>query len=164
MKYGLADYVRKVAQDKRRLWGGANNDPAASHLELTVERAVQGARRCRRCAAVHGRYACIPSAAVRSEWRHSDGDVELIVHLLSCQPDGIPRLQAMVLVKNGSHSHARAVYSCELADTELRDSPWKLRLISEKSECDFVFPGQVEILSSGKRPAPRESASVGSVR
>ena len=164
MKYGLADYVRNIAQDKRRQWGRSDNGPAASHLELTVERAIQGARRCRRCAAVHGRYVCIPSAAVRNEWRHSDGDVELLVHLLSCQPNGGPRLQAMILVKSGSQSHARAVYSCELLDTEFRDGPWMLKLISEKSECDFVFPGQVEIRTSGKLPTPRECASVGNVR
>lgn len=164
MKYGLADYVSKIAEDKRRLPSGSNNGSAASHLELNVERAVQGARRCRRCAAAHGRYVCISSAAVRNEWRYNDGDVELIVHLPSCQPDSGPRLQAMILVKNGSQSHARAVYSCELLNTDLRDGPWMLNLISEKSECDFVFPGQVEILSSGKLPTRRECASVGNVR
>ena len=164
MKYGLADYVKKVSEDKRRQVSGSNSGPAASHLEVAVERAIQGARRCRRCAAVHGRYVCIPSSAVRNEWRHRDGGLELIVHLLTCQTDGDPRLQAMILVKNGSQSHARAVYAGELLTPDLPNGPWTLKLISEESECDFVFPGQLEVVSSGTLSMPKEYASVGIVR
>jgi hypothetical protein len=54
----------------------------------------------------------------------------------------------MILVKKGSQLHARAVYSGELSTTELQDGPWTLKLISESSACDFVFPEQVEITSS----------------
>ena len=158
MRYGLTDYVKAISQDRRRVRSTSNNLAAQAHLELTVERAVQGARRCRYCASVHDRYVCVPSAAVRNEWRHGDSGLELIVHLFSCQPDSGPRLQAIILVKHGSQSHARAVYSCELFDTELRDGPWTLRLISEKSECDFVFPGEIEIAASGTSPASRERA------
>jgi hypothetical protein len=164
MKYGLADYVRKIAEDKRRQWSRSNSGPAASHLEVSIERAIQGARLCRRCAVVHGRYLCIRSSAVRNEWRHSDTGVELIVNLLTCQADGAPRLQAMILVKNGSQSHARAVYACELLTPELPNGPWTLKLISEESECDFVFPGQLEVVSSGKLPTSRDCALVSNAR
>jgi hypothetical protein len=164
MKYGLADYVRKIADDKRRQHGGSNSGPAASHLEVTVERAIQGARRCRRCAAVYGRYVCIPSAAVRNEWRHSDSGVELIVHLLTCHAGGTTRLQTMIHVKNGSQSHARAVYAGDLLTAELPNGPWTLKLISEESECDFVFPGQLEVVSSGKLPTSRNCALVDNAR
>jgi hypothetical protein len=157
MKDGLVHYIEPLtAQDKRGPWGHRHERPSASHFELDIERALQGARRCRRCAAVHGRYVCVPSAAVRNEWRHSGGGVELIVHLLTCRPDGGPRLQAMIRVENGGQLHARAIYCCELANTTFQDGPWTLRLISEKSECDFVFPGQVEVVAGAKLPAPRQ--------
>jgi hypothetical protein len=146
------------------LRGQFNRGPMVTHLELEVERALQGSRRCRRCAAVHGRYVCIPSAAVRNEWRHGAADVELIAHLLTCQPDSIPRLQAMILVKKGSQLHARAVYSCELPTTELQDGPWTLHLITEKSECDFVFPGEIEIASGGALPTSRLDMRLGNGR
>ena len=51
----------------------------------------------------------------------------------------------MIVVKQDEQSHARAIYSCELANAELHDGPWMLTLISEKSQCGFVFPGQVQI-------------------
>ena len=146
-----------MVQDKRRQRGQLNLGPFAPHLELDVECAMQGSRRCRRCAAVHGRYVCVRSAAVRNEWRHSATDLELIVHLLTCQEGSGPHLQAMIRVERGNRMHARAIYSCELLTGEPQDSPWTLKLISEQSECDFVFPGQVEVVSSGKLLMPRES-------
>ena len=116
----------------------------------TVDRAMQGSRRCRRCAAVHGRYECNPSAAVRNEWRHRGTGLELTVHLLTCHKGDHPRMQAMIRVEEKSRLHARAVYSCDPLTTESENGPWILKLISEMSECDFVFPGQVELVSSGK--------------
>ena len=140
-----------------------NQRPIVPLLELAVELAPQGSRRCRRCAAVHGQYVCVASPAVRNEWRHSDTGVELIVHLLTCQSGG-PRLQAMILVNKGSRWHARAVYSCELWTTELQDGPWPLNLISETSDCGFVFPGQVEISSNNKPATPKEGVLFGNGR
>jgi hypothetical protein len=157
MNNGLVHYSGPlIAQDKRGQVSQPNQRPTVPYLELDIERALQGARRCRRCAAVHGRYVCLPSAAVRNEWRHSDAGVELILHLITCHPDGGPRLQAMIVVENGGQFHARAVYSCDLAGATFHEGPWTLRLISEKSECDFVFPGQVEVVASGKLSTPRQ--------
>ena len=160
MKSGLADYVTAIAQDKRRQRGRLNQELTVPHLEVVVERALQGSRRCRQCAAVHGQYTCIPSAAVRNEWRHSASALDLIVHLVTCQPACGPHLQAMILVKDGSRSHARVVYSGEPLTMELQGGPWTLKLISENTECDFAFPGQVEIVSSGKLLAPRSGVSI----
>ncbi len=157
MQYGLANYVKAITQDRFRTRGRFQTGSTAAQLELTVERAMQGARRCRQCASIHGRYVCIASRAVRNEWRHSDSGVELFVHLLACQPDGGPRLQATILVKAENRSHARAVYVCELSSADLNDGPWTLSLISEKSECDFVFPGQVDVVASGMLAGTRES-------
>jgi hypothetical protein len=93
---------------------------------------------------------------VKNEWRHSDAGLELILHLLTCRPDRGPRLQAMILLENGGQVHARAVFACDLPKASLHEGPWTLRLISEKSECDFVFPGQVEVVASGKLSALRQ--------
>jgi hypothetical protein len=145
-----------IVQARCDLREKSQQGPVFPHLELSVERALQGARRCRRCAAVHGRYVCVPSAAVRNEWRHSDASLELIVHLLTCQPDGVLRLRAMLLVESEGQLHARAVYSCEVLTANLQNGPWPLNLISEKSDCEFVYPAQVEIVSSDEPPISRE--------
>jgi hypothetical protein len=167
MKVGLVDSLRplSVRGTRAQRWQ-FNQGPVVPlpHLELSVERAVEGSRRCRRCADVQGQYVCIPSPAVRNEWRHSDTGVEILVHMLTCQPGTDPRLHAMILVNNGSQLHARAVYSGKLSTTKLQDGPWTLELISEKSECDFVFPGQVEIASSGKPATQTRSAPFRCVR
>ena len=104
----------------------------------------------------------MPSAAVRNEWRHSDSGLELIVHLLTCRPDSGPRLQAMIRVENGKRVARRAIYSCEPLTAELQDGPWTLNLISETSECDFVFPAQVEVVSSDTLPTPHPTRQTSS--
>jgi hypothetical protein len=155
MKDGLVDYLGpSIVEGKRGQRGQFNQGAIVSHLELTIERAPQGGRRCRPCAAVCGRYYCQPSAAVRREWRHTEAGMDLIVSLLQREPGTEPRLRALILVEKEGYLHARAVYSSEPLSTGLLEGPWFLKLISEESECDFVFPGQVEIVSSGKLSAP----------
>jgi hypothetical protein len=157
MKNGLVDnLVSSIGQGKRAQRGQFNNGPMIPYLELTIERAPQGGRRCRQCAAVCGRYFCQPSTAVRREWRHTETGMDLIVDLLQREPACDARLRALILVEKEGHVHARAVYSSEPLSAELLDGPWLLKLISEESECDFVFPVHVEIGSSGKLPAPGE--------
>jgi hypothetical protein len=157
MKDALVDCVgRPIAQNKRDEWNQRHQLPSVPYLELDVERAPQGARRCRRCAAVHGRYVCVSSAAVRNEWRHSGLGIELIVHLRTCRPDARPRLVAMIVLESEGRPHARATYACELAAATFHDGPWKPKLIFEQSECDFVFPGQVEVVVGDKLPTPRQ--------
>jgi hypothetical protein len=165
MNDGLVDYLEpSIVQGKGGQQGHFNQGLTVLLLELTIERALQGSRRCRRCAAVHGRYVCIPSVIVPNEWHHSDTGVELIVRLLTCQRGSGPRLQATILVDKGSALHARADYCGERLTGDLEDGPWTLKLISEESECDFVYPGQVEVFSSGKLPTPIEGASFGNGR
>jgi hypothetical protein len=155
MKDGLVDVLGpSIVGSKRGQRGRFNQGSVVSHLELTIERAPQGGRRCRPCAAVCGRYYCQPSAAVRREWRHTEAGMDLIVSLLQREPDTDPRLRALILVEKDGRLHARAVYSSEPISSGLLEGPWLLKLISEESECDFVFPGQVEIVSSGKLSAP----------
>jgi hypothetical protein len=91
MSYGLVDALEPaIFQNLRGQRGQLHHGPAIRHLELTIERAPQGARHCRRCADVQGRYVCIPSGAIRNEWRHSDAGLELMVRLLPCRPDSAP--------------------------------------------------------------------------
>jgi hypothetical protein len=157
MKLENANPVRAVRHNNRR-----PRSPSSEHgrvispLEVFIERAWQGARRCRQCAAVHGNYPCSPSSAVRNEWRYSGDGLQLFVHLLTCQPSGRPRLQVMVLLENGGQSHARAIYSCELPIATYQEGPWTARLVTETSKCDFVFPGEVEVAASNELSTPRQ--------
>jgi hypothetical protein len=152
--------VSSIGQGKRAQQGQFNKGPIIPYLELTIERALQGCRRCRQCAAVCGRYFCQSSTAVRREWRHTEAGMDLIVGLLQGEPASDARLRAMILVEKQGHLHARAVYSSELLSPECLDGSWMLKLISEESECDFVFPAHVEIVSSAKLPASRQSVSL----
>ncbi len=154
MKLGLANRVKAVTLNTRRKRFQLEKEAAVPNLDVAVERALEGARRCRQCAGVYGKYSCTPSRAVQNEWRHSEDGLELIVHLLTCRPDSRPYLQAMIRVEDGGQLHARAIYSCELPDSTLRGGPWSLSLICEQSECDFVFPGQVEVTLSGEPRSP----------
>jgi hypothetical protein len=79
--------------------------------------------------------------------------MDLIVSLFQRDPGTDPRLRALVLVEKEGRLHARAVYSSEPLSTGLLEGPWMLKLASEESECDFVFPGQVEVVSIAKLPA-----------
>ena len=164
MKYGLGDYIKALSHDKLRRQGRFNQERIAFSLDMLVERLPQGARRCRQCAAVHGRYTCIPSAAVQNEWRHRSDQMDLFVHLLSCNCRGGARLQAMIVLENANKLHARSVYSCELLASELYPGPWTLGLQSEEAECDFLFPAEVEIISSVALPRTKQGASTNSDR
>jgi hypothetical protein len=56
MKDGLVDDSEpSLVQSKRDQRGHFNQGPVVLLLELAIERALQGSRRCRQCAAVHGR-------------------------------------------------------------------------------------------------------------
>ena len=137
-------------EGKRVHRGQSGQGPIVPHLELTIERAPQVGPRCRPCAAVCGRYYCQPSTAVRREWRHTEAGMDVIVSLLQREPESGPRLRALTLVEKEMRLHARAVYSSEPLSTGLLEGPWVLKLISEESECGFVFPIHVEVVSSGK--------------
>jgi hypothetical protein len=77
-----------------------------------------------------------------------------MVSLLQREPGTDPRLRALILVEKEMRLHARAVYSSEPLSTGLLEGPWVLKLISEESECGFVFPVHVEVASSGKLSVP----------
>ena len=160
----VVNLVSSTYQDKHARRGQFNQGPIVPHLELTIERAPEGSRRCRPCAAVCGRYYCQPSAAVRREWRHTEAGMDLIVSLIRREPGTDPRLRALILVEKEGRLHGRAAYSSEPLSTGLLEGPWLLKLISEESECDFVFPGQVEIVASGTLPKPIEFVSCGNGR
>jgi hypothetical protein len=123
--------------------------PVAPPLELNIERAPQGSRRCRPCAAVCGRYDCRPSAAVHGQWRHTGAGRDLTVRLVRREPGGDSRLHACIVVESEGRAHARAVYSSEPLSNGPFESPCVLKLIYEESECGFVFPGQVDVVSIG---------------
>lgn len=155
MNNGVVDNLTSSAlQNKNARRSQFDQGAIVPHLELTIERARQGGRRCRACAAVCGRYYCQPSAAVRREWRHTEAGMDLIVSLLQRERGTDPRLRALILVEKELRLHARAVYSSEPLSTGLLEGPWVLKLIFEESDCDFVFPGQVEVVSSAKLAAP----------
>ena len=80
--------------------------------------------------------------------------MDLIVSLLQREPESGPRLKALILVEKEMRLHARAVYSSEPLSTGLLEGSWVLKLISEESECGFVFPVHVEVVSSGKLSVP----------
>lgn len=124
--------------------------PIVPHLELTIGRAPQRGRRCRPCAAVCGCYYCQPSAAGRREWRHTEAGMDLIVNLIQREPESGPRLRALILVEKEMRLHARAVYCSEPLSAGLPEGASVLKLISEQSECGFVFPIHIEAVSSAK--------------
>lgn len=84
--------------------------------------------------------------------------MDLVVSLLVREPGTDPRLRAMILVEKQARVHARAVYFSEPLNAELLEGPWLLKLTTEESECDFEFPEQVEIVSSGKLPVTARAA------
>ena len=127
MKNGVAgNLVSSVFQDKHAHRGQFNRGNIVPHLELTIERAPQGDRRCRPCAAVFGRYYCPPTAAVRREWRHTEAGMDLIVSPLQRELVSGPRLRALILVEKEMRLHARAVYSSEPLSTGLLEGSWVL--------------------------------------
>jgi hypothetical protein len=128
----------------------ADRRPVVPDLELTIERAPQGGRRCRTCAEVCGRYACQPTAR-RGEWRYAEAGMDLTVSLIQRERDASPRLLASIMVKKEGRLHTRAVYSSEQLGTGTLDGPWLLKLRFEESECEFVFPFTVEVVSKSNK-------------